>query len=179
MRYFIIFILTIYLTTCSSIFLYAQVDTSLIKYTDSYVKRIDSINNSDNIKSFGFNTLIEDGLIQKDGVTIGGFGIYTLSNAKNDTVYRIEYSGGPGINTTKTYYYKDNKLIFAKLQLISSKKGIGKIYDKTEYYSEGKTVKTNVQEEIKAKNYAAEINFSLFQDGMKLLDDFIKDFNRR
>ncbi len=175
----LIFIATIYLTTCGSISVFAQVDTSLIKDTDFYLKYIDSIQRSDNIKHIGFRTFIEDGVIQKDGETVGGYEIYTLTNSKNDTVYRIEYSGGNSITINKTYYYKADKLIFARLQLINSKKGIGNIYSKTEYYSEGKTVKTDIQKEKEARNYSTEINFSLFQDGIKLLDNFKREYNRR
>lgn len=179
MLHFRNFIATIYLTICSSNFLFAQVDTSLIHETNFYVKFIDSISSGNSLEIIGFKTLIEDGVIQRDSETVGGYGMYTLTNSKNDTVFRIEYSSGLSINVNKTYYYKFNKLIFARLQLISSKKGIGRIYDKTEYYSEGKIVKTAIQKERKANNYSTEINFSLFQDGMKLLEDFNKDYNRR
>ena len=179
MRHFINFLTTIYLTICSSSFVFAQVDTTLIKETNSYVEFIDSIASSDNIKNIDFKTFIEDGVIRQNGETVGGYGIYTLIGSKNDTVFRIEYSGGVSINVTKTYYYKLNKLIFARLQLTGNKKGVGRIYDKAEYYNQGKIVKTDIQKERKARNYSTEINFSLFQDGMKLLDDFNRSYNRR
>ncbi|MBS1918457.1 MAG: hypothetical protein JST87_19490 [Bacteroidetes bacterium] len=143
------------------------------------MKFIDSINSSNNLKNISYNRLIDDGEIEKNGKIVGGYGIYVLSNLKNDTVFRIEYNGGVNITVNKTYYYKFNKLIFARLQLISSKKGIGKIYDKAEYYTEGKIVSTIVQKEKNSNRYSAQINLSLFQDGMQLLDDFNKDKNRR
>lgn len=180
MQHLINFIATIYLTICSSNFLFAQVDTSLIKDTNLYVKFIDSISNSGDVTNSAFNTLIEDGVIQRDGETVGGYGIYTLTNSKNDTVFRIKYSGGVRINVIKTYYYKFNNLIFARLQLVSSKKGIGSVYDKTEYYNnEGKIIKETIQKERKANNYSTEINLPLFQDGMKFLHDYSKNYNYR
>lgn len=179
MRNFIYFIALLYLTICSTSFVLAQIDTFLIKETNSYVKYIDSISNSDNIKNIDFKTLIEDGVIRQDGQTVGGYGIYTLTNSNNDSVFRIEYNGGVSINVNKTYYYKFNKLIFARLQLTSHKNGYYRVYDKTEYYSEGKMVKAAITKESKASNYTTEINLSLFQDGMKLLDDFNKDYTHR
>jgi hypothetical protein len=172
-------IATFFLTTCASISVFAQADTSLINDTDYYVKYIDSIQRSDNLNHNGFRSFIEDGVIQKDGETIGGYGTYTLTNSKNDSVYRIEYIGGLNVTVNKTYYYKADKLIFARLQLISNKKAFGNIYTKTEYYSEGETVKSDIQKEKIARNYSTEINFSLFQDGIKFLDNFKREYNRR
>jgi hypothetical protein len=104
MGYFLKFIATIFLALCSWHFLFAQFDSSLISETKVYAKYLDSINKLAHPQNFGFMTSIADGIIKRDDVIVGGFGIYTLSNSKGDTVLRIEYHDNLDINIYKTYY---------------------------------------------------------------------------
>jgi hypothetical protein len=106
MRHFLNFTLTIILTVCSCNFLFAQVDTSFILETKTYAKQLDSFNKLPHPQDYGLMTSIADGIITRDGIIVGGSGVYTLSNAKGDTALRIEYHDNLDINIYKTYYFR-------------------------------------------------------------------------
>ncbi|HEU5167846.1 MAG TPA: hypothetical protein VFU29_20010 [Chitinophagaceae bacterium] len=124
-------------------------------------------------------TSIADGIIKKDEVVVGGFGVYTLSNAKGDTVLRIEYHDNLDINIYKTYYFRNNKLLFATVELQDGRNNMKSIYRKEEIYDETRAIWTTTQKEKKADRYSDKTDFALYNDGLKFLDDFIKDSNRR
>ena len=177
MRHFLKFITTTLLTISFCNFLFAQVDSSIIIETKNYSKYLDSLNKLDHPQNFGLATSIADGIIKRDDVIVGGFGIYTLS--KGDTALRIEYHDNLDINIYKTYYYKSNKLIFATLELQTEETNAKTIYYKEEFYNDRNIIWTNTQKEKSVDNYFDKTNFVLFEDGIKYLDDFKKDNHRR
>jgi hypothetical protein len=158
---------------------FAQVDTSSISQTKKYVTYLDSINNLNHLQEKGFVTTIADGIIKTDGEIVGGFSIYTLSNYKADTAFRIEYHDNLNININKTYYFKFNKLIFAKLELQDGRANMKSIYLKEEFYNNDNIVWTTTKKEKSAGKYFDKTNFILYQDGLSFLADFKKDNNRR
>ncbi len=167
------------MTVCFDNFLFAQVDTSIILETKAYAKQLDSLDKLPHLQDFGFMTSIADGIIKRDDIVVGGFGVYTLSNAKGDTALRIEYHDNLDINIYKTYYFKNNKLIFATVELQNGIDNMKCIYRKEEMYDENKIIWTSTQKEKKANRYFDKTNFAMYDDGLKFLDDFIKDNNRR
>lgn len=179
MQYFLKFISIIILTLCSCNFLLAQVDTSFVLETRMYAKQLDSLNGLSHPQDFGFITSIADGIIKRDDVVVGGFGVYTLSNIKGDTALRIEYHDNLDINIYKTYYFRNNKLIFARVELREEKNNMKSIYRKEEIYEESKIIWVIAQKEKTADRYFDKINFSIYEDGLKFLDDFMKGINRR
>ena len=179
MRHFINFIATVFLTIYSYNSVFAQVDTSLIGQTRSYVKYIDSISKLDFIQDKGFMTSVADGIIKTDGEVVGGFSIYTLSNSKGDTVFRIEYHDNLNINIYKTYYFKFDKLIYATLELQDGSDNMKSIYLKEEFYNNENIIWTTIKKEKSTEKYFDKTNFLLYQDGLKFLAGFKKDNNRR
>ena len=179
MRHFLNFISATILTICSHNFLFAQVDTSIVLETKIYAKQLDSLDKLPHPQDFGFMTSIADGIIKKDDIVVGGFGVYTLSNAKGDTALRIEYHDNLDINIYKTYYFKNNKLIFAIVELQDGRDNMKSIYHKEEIYAESKIIWTITQKEKKANIFFDKTNFALYDDGLKFLADFMKENNRR
>ena len=179
MRYFINFIATIFLTICSCNFVFAQIDTSSISQARNYVKYIDSINKLDYVQDKGYMKSVADGIFKADGEVVGGFGIYTLSNSKGDTAFRIEYHDNLNINIYKTYYFQFDKLIYATLELQDGRSNMKSIYRKEEFYKNDNIIWTNTNKEKSAEKYFDKTNFLLYQDGLKFLADFKKDNDRR
>lgn len=179
MRHILNFISATILTVCSHNSLFAQVDTSIVLETKTYAKHLDSLDKLPHPQDFGFMTLIADGIIKRDDIIIGGFGVYTLSNAKADTAFRIEYHDNLDINIYKTYYFKNNKLIFATVELQDGRDNMKSIYRKEEIYDQNKIIWTTIRKEKKADRYFDKTNFGLYDDGLKLLADFMKENNRR
>jgi hypothetical protein len=173
MRQFLNSILTI-IFTIYSCFVFAQVDTSLIVHTKSYVKYIDSINKLDYVREQGFVTSIADGIIKRDNLIIGGFGIYTLSNQQGDTAFRIEYHDNLEINIYKIYYYRDNKLVYATVELQDGRNNMAVLYHKEEFYDNDKIIRTTARQKKKANKYFGKINYSMYSDGLEFLNDFKK-----
>ena len=167
------------MTICSCNFVFAQVDSTFILETKIYAKYLDSINKLDHPQNFGFMTSIADGIIKRNRIVVGGFGVYTLSNSKGDTALRIEYHDNLDINIYKTYYFKSDKLIYATLELQDGKESMKSIYRKEELYNNDIIVWTTTDKEKSAEKYFDKTNFLLYQDGLKFLVDFKKDNNRR
>ena len=167
------------MTVCSCNSVLSQVDTSLIGQTRNYVKYIDSINKLYYVQDKGFMTSVADGIIKTDGKVIGGFGIYTLSNSKGDTVFRIEYHDNLYINIYKTYYFKFDKLIYATLELQDGSANMKCNYRKVEFYNNDNILWTATNKEKSADKYFDKTNFLLQQDGLKFLADFKRNNNRR
>lgn len=176
MRKILKYILITSLVTCICNVLFAQIDTSYVLNIKNYVASIDSINNLDYAKKIGFLNSIEDGVIKGNGEIVGGFGIYTLMNLKEDTAYRIEYNGGIDVNINKVYYYKSNQVVFARVELLEKKEVF---YHREEFYKDGVKVFTETKKGKKASDYTDEADLSLFDDSLKFLNDFKKANIRR
>ena len=168
------------LTFCCCGFISAQVDTSyIVTTTKNYTKYLDSVDKLDHPQNFGFMTSVADGIIKRDNIVVGGFGVYTLSNAKGDTALRIEYHDNLDINIYKTYYYKDNNLIYAVVELQDGRNNMKVLYHKEELYDADQTIWTKITQDKKANKYIDKINFSMHNDGLKFLNDFKIEYNRR
>src|SRR5690349_10765504 len=102
------YVLNLSVTLSLALFYYstlsAQVDTSLIAITKGYVMYLDSVDRYDYMQKGNFSTSIADGIIKRDDIVVGGFGIYTLSKLNSDTVFRIEYHDNLDMNIYKIYY---------------------------------------------------------------------------
>lgn len=124
-------------------------------------------------------TSVADGIIKTDGEVVGGFDIYTLSNSKGDTAFRIEYHDNLDINIYKTYYYKNDKLIYATVELQDGRNNMKVLYHKEEFYDNDKIIWTTTQQDKKENRYFDKTNFSMYNDGLKFLNDFKNENNRR
>ena len=157
-------------------FLFAQVDTSYISDTKAYASYLDSINRLDHPQNFGFMTSIADGIIKRDNAIVGGFGISTLSNANGDTALRIAYHDNLNINTYKTYYFRQDKLVYAVLVLKNTNPEAKLFFRKEEFYKDNKIIWANPPGN--PGRYIDITNFSLLEDGQRFLADFKNGYNR-
>ena len=155
---------------CNSLF--SQVDSTIVSQIKAYVKQIDSLDDLDYVQNIGLIKSVTDGEILRNKVVIGGFGIYTLSNSKSDTVLRIRYHDNVDINIYKTYYYRYNKLIYSIVELKEWRSVVKTIYRKEEFYDKERILLTTLQNEESANKFAEKTRFSLYQDGIKYINNF-------
>jgi len=178
MKHLINLTATIIISFCCSSTVFAQADSSVIKNIKSYVLYIDSVNKLDYAQDQGFISGITDGIIKVDGETVGGYGIYTLANTKADTVYRIEYHENYPINTYKTYYFKHNQLVYARLELQGGKSYMERIYLREEYYRNEKMIGSATSKDKRAGKYPGKTNIILYPDALNFLTEYVKENGR-
>jgi hypothetical protein len=167
----------ILLASCSCHSAYAQNDTPVVNEIRHYVRYIDSVSELGHGQRPDLSSSIADGIIENDNrEVIGGFGVYTLSNSKRDTAFRIAYQGYLGINIHKTYYYRHNKLIYARLQLRDSISDSKTLYQKEEFYRDDHVIGTKIDSVKEGEQYLAWTTLPLFKDGSRYLDDFMKEY---
>ncbi len=158
--------------------LLAQNDTFAVHDTRIYAQRLDSISELGYPQDFGYMKSVADGIIKRDDVIIGGFGVYTLSNAIGDSALKIKYHDNLDVNIYKTYYYKNHELIYANVELRDRTSKQNVLYHKEEFYNNGKIVWAKTNETKKVKKYISRVKFSIYDDGLKFLDNFKKESNR-
>lgn len=173
MRYFSYFIATIVFSICFRGSSTAQTDSLLVHQIRLYVNRIDSISNLDYTQDKGFMKSVADGIIKRNNEIVGGYGIYTLSNLKGDTVYRIQYHDNLDMNTYKTYYFNENKVVYATLELKNKESLATTFFKKEEFYKDEKVILKNPEKN--PKRYIDISEFSLLEDAKKLFADFTKN----
>lgn len=175
MQQFKQFLLTIILTTCSHRFLYAQVNPAIVSGIKVYSKQVDSLSKLSLLYNNDLMSSVSEGIIKTGKKIDGGFGLYTFSNQKGDSVFRIEYHENIDINIYKTYYFKHNNLILSKVILQEGNQGLKIIYRKEEIYEGNVCIWTNTIKEKGAERYLDKVNFSMFDDGMASLTQFLKN----
>ncbi len=151
MRHIIIFIATISISTFACNSLLAQVDTNAVAKIKAFTKYIDSLSDNDEGQKFVIKSISEGRITQElvstsivghnnkvdtiRKIKNGGFGKYTTQNVKGDTVYKILYHDNIDKNFYESYYYKNNKLVYSKIDY--QEDGIGKtFYYREEYYKD-------------------------------------------
>ena len=163
---------TIYLFFLFSIScnLFGQTDNLFIEETKKYVIEIDSINKLDSHNS-NYVKSIADGIIERNDGVVGGYGIETLSNRARDSVYRIEYNGGIDLYTSKTYYYKSNKLVYAIFEISDFKNKQGTLYLIEEFYREKKKIYALIKVNKLTAENRNEAKVSLLDDGAEFINN--------
>jgi len=156
---------------CISSQLFGQTDTTKIKNINTYVAYIDSIYKLDNIQNSNYLYYVEEGFTKRkrSGKTVGGWTLYRLGTVKRDTLYLVEYNGGTDITLNIVYYYKANKIVFAKITLIDKK---GEFYRREEFYDNDNTIYTYSTASNKAKKYSKETSISLMPNALNHLENF-------
>ena len=171
----------------SSYSLFAQVDSGSVSATNAYVRHIDSLAEDDQRQKLVRESISEGPITtaivttaivggQKKVDTIlekGGWSKYTIHNMHDDTVYRIEYHDNIKKNFYLIFYYKNNLLVYSKLDY--QEDGIGQTFYKKEEYYDGK--KIIYVYETKAKiddNFKDRIDINLYNRGNDYCHEFLK-----
>jgi hypothetical protein len=143
-----ILILSFFLSSLLGHNAWAQMDTTCYPEISSYVIYIDSLNSVDGNITLPDGRLLLHGIAEgpiwgerintATGDTLalsGGFSVESLSTKKNDLVYLIKVHDNLLHSLSRTYYFKNNLLIFSSMELsIWNDKGKRVIYQKEEYY---------------------------------------------
>ena len=144
--------------TSTSNSLLAQIDTVTISKINAFTKHIDSLSDNGEGQNLIVKSIAEGKITQQIVSTSivghnnkidttqttknGGFGRYTIHNIKGDTVYKISYHDNINKNFYETYYYQDNKLVYAKIDY--QEDGIGQtFYYREEYYKDNTVLFVN------------------------------------
>ncbi len=176
MRHIITFVTTIFISTLASNSLLAQVDTVAILKIRTFTKYIDSLSDNDEGQNFVIKSIAEGRITQEIVSTSivghtnkidtirktknGGFGRYTTQNIKGDTVYKILYHDNIDKNFYETYYYKENKLVYSKIDY--QEDGIGQtFYYREEYYKDNKILFVNESPKSIDEAFRQRVTFDL------------------
>lgn len=196
--FFLVSIIVLFSSSCSSTkrfthtfknpldFAYDRIllkDRVLIDSIKTYKLIIDSIINKDENQKLVIRHIIEGTLKQQIVIgnsnnrettketKFGGFGEYTYTNLKGDTVFSIMYHDNIEKNFYERYYYKNNKLVFALIEL--QEDGIGQsFYKREENYSGDKLLLVKESKNEIGKEYKQRINFDLRKKG----DEYLKTY---
>ena len=192
MRHIITFIATIFISTFASSSLLAQVDIVAVSKIKAFTKYIDSLSDNDEGQKYVVKSIAE-GRITKETVSTsivghnnkvdtirktknGGFGKYTTENIKGDTVYKILYHDNIDKNFYESHYYKDNKLVYSKIDY--QEDGIGQtFYYKEEYYKDDKILLTNESSKSIDTVFRQRVTFDLRKKGYEFLAEFQAKLN--
>jgi hypothetical protein len=190
MRHIIPFIVIILTSPFASNSLLAQVDTTAISKIKAYTKYIDSLSDNDEGQKFVIKSIAE-GKIKREIVSTsivghsnridtirkeknGGFGRYTTANLKGDTVYKILYHDNVDKNFYESYYYKDNKLIYSKIDY--QEDGIGQtFYYREEYYKDNEILYVNESPKSIDTIFRRRVTFDLRKKGSDYIEKFQAD----
>ncbi len=139
MKYFTILFLNTILVTSSG---YGQPDSGFIAATDQYILLMDSLANADQDSGLkrqdrfkNVYTFIEEGKIYISARNLEGpFSSLTTSGENGRNVYKIETEDNLAVWRNRKYYYKGNRLVFARIELKDNGKTPVLIYARKEYY---------------------------------------------
>jgi len=190
MRHIITFIATIFISAFASNSLLAQVDTVTVSKIKAITKYIDSLSDNDEGQRFVIKSIAEGRITQEIVSTSivghsnkidtirktknGGFGKYTTENIKGDTVYKILYHDNIDKNFYESYYYKDNKLIYSKIDY--QEDGIRQtFYYREEYYKDNEILFVNKSSNLIDTVYRQRVTFDLRKKGNDYFEKFQVD----
>lgn len=131
----------------------------------AYKNEINSIYNSPDsfqhnkglIKTHKYWELKKNGKLKK-------IQVYRLTNPAKDSIYKVFYWDNIDSDLYKTFYYIENKLVYAKVE-IWNLANIEATYTREEYYKDGIIVDRIISEEDFNPKHTYRIEFSLFNDG--------------
>lgn len=106
----------------------------------------------------------------------GGFGKYTYCNQKGDTVFKILYHDNIDKNFYESFYFKDNKLIFASIKY--EENGMGNtFYSRQEYYNYDNLILAEETKNPIEQVYRQRVSFDLIQKGKDYLKKYFDEKN--
>jgi len=170
--------------------LLAQVDTNAVSKIKAFTKYIDSLSDNDEGQKFIVKSIAEGRIIQEIVSTSivgnnnkvdtirktknGGFGRYTNQNIKGDTVYKILYHDNIDKNFYESYYYKDNRLVYSKIDY--QEDGIGQtFYYREEYYKDNEILFVNESAKSIDTVFIQRVKFDLRKKGKDYFEKFQAD----
>ncbi len=162
-------------------------DSTEIAKIKTFIKYIDSLSEKDETQEFVIKSIAEGKITQETttlantgqhnkadttfNVKNGGFGKYTTENLKGDTVYKILYHDNIDKNYYEMFYYKDNNLVYSRIDYQND--GIGQtFYYREEYYKDNDTLMINESTEPIDNAYRQRVTFDLRKKGTDYLNQF-------
>jgi len=168
----------------------AQQDSSIKSQVSNYISYIDSLINIDDRQNSIIRSIAE-GQISQEVVTTqiaghhnkvdtirnkisGGWSKNTYQNIKGDTAYKIEYHDNLRKNFYLIFFYKDNQLVYSKLEY--QENGVGQtFYRKEEYYLNGQLAYSAETPNPIDEVYKRRTDINLHLKGIEYYNEFLKD----
>ncbi len=184
-KIFLSFISTTLVYLCS----FGQTDSHKINFIRTYIKQVDSLIDNPN-KPYFIDNFLEEGKISKEIVTTkvvghknkidtlrkkiwGGWSKSNYQNHKADTLFKIEYHDNLQKNFYLTFYYKDNKLIYGKVEY--QEDGIGStFYQREEFFEDNTILLVNETGRTLEDDYKRRVEYSLYKRGQEYFEEFRK-----
>lgn len=168
MKHFTIFFLnTILLASIG----YGQPDSGLIAATDQYILLMDSLANADQDSGLkqqdsfkNVHTFIEEGKIYISGRNLESpFRSLATSDENERMVYKIETEDDLSGWRIRKYYFKDNRLVFARMELKENGKTAELLYARKEYYRNDSIIhqETSVNKVSQEAGWITEVSLPL------------------
>lgn len=160
----------------------AQEDSVYVKEIRTYTRYIDSLFENDSRQRKVIQSVSEG----KTSVTraingneetqsySGGFSRYVIENTKGDTVYRINVNDNIEKYLVQTFYYKSNKPVFASIQLQDLENGKKVIYQREEFYRDGKLISSTSTSDLDEK-YKWRIDFSALWNADFIFQEYLDE----
>ena len=165
-------------------------DTVSILKIKAYTKYIDSLTDNDEGQIFVIKSITEGEIKQEIVLTSiighnnqidtirktknGVFGTYTTQNLKWDTVFKILYHDNIDKNFYESFYYKDNKLIYSKIDY--QEDGIGQtFYYREEFYEDNEILFVNESPKSIDEVFRQRVTFDLRKKGRYYFEKFQTD----
>jgi len=167
-------------------------DTIQVNSIRKYKQYIDSLIDKDDNQSYIVRAIAEGTIKQEvlrtskvghtnkvdttKEIRNGGFGKYTYDNLKGDTIFKILYHDNIDKNFYESFYFRDNKLIFASIRY--EENGIGNtFYSRQEYYNNDKLLLVEETKNQIEQVYRQRVSFDLMQKGKDYLQKYYDEKN--
>ena len=164
-----------------------NIDTIAVRKIIAFTKYIDSLSENDDSQKFIVKSISEGKITQEIVNTsivghdnkidttrktkTGGFGKLTIENIKGDTLYKILYHDNIEKNFYETYYYKDNKLVYSKIDF--QENGVGQtFFYKEEFYKDSRIILSNESSKSIDTVFRQRVNFDLRKKGYEYYAEF-------
>jgi hypothetical protein len=159
---------------------------NFVKHIDSLKNMYDSLNYAltdsaeIKLKCLSLNEGIgEDEYYEFSGDTpkiIGGYSVYRFEKKGGDTIFRINYEGSRhSTYVTQDYYYKNNKLVYAKMLVRIWEDQRNKPFETEEYYQNNKVINVKNKNTLPKTKDKILIVKSLYREGMRYLNYYINN----
>jgi hypothetical protein len=160
---------------CLNAKLFSQENNETVKSIKTHIEKINHSNSEAKLLQSVSEGIIEN---KKRGLR-GGFSNASATNFDMDTVYLIQRSDNLEKSLVESYYFKFNKLVFSKLELLDSDNRKKTLFLKEEYYLNDSVVSTFIHVNKLRRKDKWRVDFNALANGYSYLKDFTELSKRK
>lgn len=139
-----------------------------------YVNKVDSLCSLKTLTTTDklIATISEGTIENKKRGLKGGFSNETITNPNMDTIYLIKHTDNLDKYLIETYYFKNDKLVFSKIELQDEENEKMILFLRKDYYKDDKSVSTTFDKKESKKKYKWRTDFDPRTNGYFYYKDF-------